>query len=243
MCVSTNQWLLPPRGDIEVIFSQLQQRGLSVYVGSQGRAGTSPDGDEVGAHQGPPTRTAARVGRAPRQVCGSPAPLCLLSRCLSSFDQFERLEQVLGGGREMERTVGSAKRLGREGVGVLDADPPEKRANVWHRAQKGDKRKGHGIFSWPARYLYLPTKIHTSKYSNWGAAGDKGQKLSRRLKPATLSPIISYPVQGQREIVWPHTPLSARGVGFAKERKRDRNGENPAGVRIPVPVRLQLQGP
>ena len=45
--------------------------------------------------------------------------------------------------------------------------------------------------------------------------------LSRRLKPATLSPIISNPVQGQREIVWPHTPLSAWGVGVAKERKRE----------------------
>ena len=51
--------------------------------------------------------------------------------------------------------------------------------------------------------------------------------LSRRLKPATLSPIISNPVQGQREIVWPHTPLSAWGVG---EEKRDRNGGTPDWV-------------
>ena len=51
--------------------------------------------------------------------------------------------------------------------------------------------------------------------------------LSRRLKPATLSPIISNPVQGQREIVWPHTPLSAWGVG---EEKRDNNGGTPDWV-------------
>ena len=51
--------------------------------------------------------------------------------------------------------------------------------------------------------------------------------LSRRLKPATLSPIISNPVQGHREIVWPHTPLSAWGVG---EEKRDRNGGTPDWV-------------
>ena len=65
------------------------------------------------------------------------------------------------------------------------------------------------------------TKIHNLGVLGGGLPSTPKLTLSRRLKPATLSPIISNPVQGQREIVWPHTPLSAWGVGVAKERKRE----------------------
>ena len=88
------------------------------------------------------------------------------------------------------------------------------------------------------RQLRFHTKIISKIHNLAGLLSTPKLTLSRRLKPAILSPIISYPVQGQSKTVWPHTPLSARGVGVANgrcqgEEMRDRNGEILTGIRAP----------